>query len=406
MVDSTSQSPLPAIDAKPPFWGRTVLRAVNDIAEGELVFRFSNGAERTISAARDGARAVLDVARDRVFRRLMFGGEIGIAESYMDGDWTSPDLAAVFEFASRNMNKLAGTLNGMAPIQWLNTMRHKAHANTKRGSRRNIAAHYDLGNAFYSQWLDPTMTYSSAVFETAGMSLEDAQRNKWRRLAECLDLKPGLHILEIGCGWGGFAIYAAREYGCEVTGITLSLEQYAFAKNAVSKAGLGNQIDIQLVDYRDVKGEYDRIASIEMFEAVGEENWPTYFNVLRERLKPGGIAGLQIITIDEGRFETYRKMPDFIQLYIFPGGMLPSLTALKDVATRQGLGFETARMFANSYAETLKRWRECFDARWPAIAPMGFDDRFKRMWQYYLASCEGGFRAGAIDVGQFRLTRA
>ena len=408
MVDSTSQSPLPAAtgDAKPPFWGRTVLRAVNDIAEGELVFRFSNGAERTISAARDGARAVLDVARDRVFRRLMFGGEIGIAESYMDGDWTSPDLAAVFEFAARNMNKLAGTLNGLAPLQWLNMLRHKAHANTRRGSRRNIAAHYDLGNAFYSQWLDPTMTYSSAVFETADMSLEDAQRNKWRRLAEMLELKPGHHILEIGCGWAGFAIFSAREYGCRVTGITLSQEQLAYARAAVEKAGLSDRIDIQLIDYRDVQGQYDRIASIEMFEAVGEENWPAYFNMVRERLKPGGIAGLQIITIDDARFQSYRSHPDFIQLYIFPGGMLPSVNALKDVATHQGLGFETARMFANSYAETLRRWRECFDARWPTIAPLGFDDRFKRMWQYYLASCEGGFRAGSIDVGQFRLTRA
>jgi cyclopropane-fatty-acyl-phospholipid synthase len=407
MVDSTSRSDPSVIETvKPPFWGRTVLRAVNDIAEGELVFRFSNGAERTISAARDGARAVLDVARDRVFRRLMFGGEIGIAESYMDGDWTSPDLAAVFEFASRNMNKLAGTLNGMAPIQWLNTMRHKAHANTKRGSRRNIAAHYDLGNAFYSQWLDPTMTYSSAVFERQDMTLEEAQRAKWRRLAESLELKPDMHILEIGCGWGGFAIFAAQEFGCKVTGITLSHEQLAYAKATVEKAGLSDRIDIQLVDYRDVQGQFDRIASIEMFEAVGEENWPAYFNVVRERLKPGGIAGLQIITIDDARFQNYRSHPDFIQLYIFPGGMLPSVNALKDVATRQGLGFETARMFANSYAETLRRWREVFDARWPTIAPLGFDDRFKRMWQYYLASCEGGFRAGSIDVGQFRLTRA
>jgi cyclopropane-fatty-acyl-phospholipid synthase len=233
MVDSTS---LPA--AEPPFWGRRVLNVASNIAEGEVVLRFANGAERSISAARDGARAVLDVARDRVFRRMMLGGEIGIAESYMDGDWTSPDLAAVFEFASRNMNKLAGTLNGMAPLQWLNTLRHKSRANTRRGSRRNIAAHYDLGNAFYREWLDPTMTYSSAVFETPNMSLEDAQRVKWRRLAECLDLKPGLHILEIGCGWGGFAIYAAQEYGCKVTGITLSHEQFAYARAAVKKAGL------------------------------------------------------------------------------------------------------------------------------------------------------------------------
>lgn len=390
----------------PPLWGRAVLRATGGIAEGELVLRFANGTERTISAARDGARAVLDVARDRVFRRMMLGGEIGIAEAFIDGDWTSPDLAAVFEFGARNMEKLAGTLTGLAPLQWANRMRHKLRANTRRGSRRNIAAHYDLGNAFYSQWLDPTMTYSSGVFERADMSLEDAQRAKWRRMAETLDLKPGHRVLEIGCGWAGFAMFAAREYGCHVTGITLSHEQYAYAKNAVSKAGLSDRVDIRLVDYRDVEGRFDRIASIEMFEAVGEAHWPVFFDTLRERLTPDGIAGLQIITIEDSRFESYRHCPDFIQLYIFPGGMLPSQSALRRVATKQGLGFETVRTFAQSYAETLRRWRETFDARWAQIAPLGFDERFKRMWDYYLASCEGGFRAGAIDVGQFRLTRA
>ncbi|HTQ13577.1 MAG TPA: cyclopropane-fatty-acyl-phospholipid synthase family protein [Rhizomicrobium sp.] len=407
MVETASRSlPEKAEAIAPPFWGRAVMRATSNITEGELVLRFANGAERTISAARDGARAVLDVARDRVWRRLMLGGEIGIAEAFMDGDWTSPDLAAVFEFAARNTGRLKGALAGLAPLQWMNMLRHRMRANTRAGSRRNIAAHYDLGNAFYSQWLDPTMTYSSAVFERDDMSLEDAQRNKWRKLAEMLELRPGMRVLEIGCGWAGFAMFAAREYGAHVTGITLSHEQYAYGRNAVSKAGLADLIDIQLVDYRDVEGQFDRVASIEMFEAVGEEHWPVYFEVVRERLKPGGIAGLQIITIDDGRFDSYRRSADFIQLYIFPGGMLPSPGALEQASARQGLGFETVRTFALSYAETLRRWRETFDARWPTIQPLGFDERFKRMWDYYLASCEGGFRAGSIDVGQFRLTRA
>ena len=407
MVETASGN-LPAKAAEtipPPFWGRAVVRAASEIAEGELVLRFANGAERSISAARDGARAVLEVARDRVWRRMILGGEIGIAEAFMDGDWTSPDLAAVFEFAARNTERLTGAITGLAPLQWMNMLSHKLRANTKRGSRRNIAAHYDLGNAFYSQWLDPTMTYSSAVFERPDMTLEEAQRVKWRRLAETLDLAPGMRVLEIGCGWAGFAIFAAREYGVHVTGITLSHEQYAYARNEVSKAGLADRIDIQLIDYRDVQGQFDRIASIEMFEAVGEEHWPTYFEVVRERLKPGGVAGLQIITIEDGRFERYRREADFIQLYIFPGGMLPSPAALETVAKTQGLGFETVRTFALSYAETLRRWRESFDASWPSIQPLGFDERFKRMWDYYLASCEGGFRAGSIDVGQFRLTR-
>jgi cyclopropane-fatty-acyl-phospholipid synthase len=407
MVETASQRTLPAKaeTLTPPLWGRAVVRAASEIAEGELVLRFANGAERTISAARDGARAVLDVARDRVWRRMILGGEVGIAEAFMDGDWTSPDLAAVFEFAARNTERLTGAITGLAPLQWMNTLSHKLRSNTKRGSRRNIAAHYDLGNAFYSQWLDPTMTYSSAVFERPDMTLEEAQRVKWQRLAETLDLAPGMRVLEIGCGWAGFAIFAAREYGVHVTGITLSHQQYAYARNAVSKAGLSDKIDIQLIDYRDVQGQFDRIASIEMFEAVGEEHWPTYFEVVRERLKPGGIAGLQIITIEDGRFERYRSAADFIQLYIFPGGMLPSPAVLETAARKQGLGFETVRTFALSYAETLRRWRESFDASWPSIQPLGFDERFKRMWDYYLASCEGGFRAGSIDVGQFRLTR-
>ncbi len=404
MAETASRS-LPVKAKTPPLWGRAVVRAASGIAEGELVLKFANGAERSISAARDGARAVMDVARDRVWRRLMLGGEIGVAEAFMDGDWTSPDLAAVFEFAARNTERLAGAINGLAPLQWAHTLRHKLRANTKSGSRRNIAAHYDLGNAFYSQWLDPTMTYSSAVFDHAGQSLEDGQRNKYRRMTEMLDLKSGMKVLEIGCGWAGFAMFAAREYGVHVTGITLSNEQYAFARSEVSKAGLSDKIDIQLTDYRDVTGHFDRIASIEMFEAVGEENWPRYFDVVRERLVPRGVAGLQIITIEEQRFQRYRHAADFIQTYIFPGGMLPSQTALQNAVVRQGLGFETVRTFALSYAETLRRWRETFDARWPTIQPLGFDERFKRMWDYYLASCEGGFRAGSIDVGQFRLTR-
>jgi cyclopropane-fatty-acyl-phospholipid synthase len=391
---------------RPPLWGTAMTRMVSDIAEGELVLRFTNGAERTIKAAQDGARAVLEVARARSFRRLLLGGEIGFAEAYMDGDWTSPDLASVFEFGSRNMHKLAGTLTGIAPLEWARKITHRLRANTRSGSRKNIAAHYDLGNAFYQQWLDPTMTYSSAVFETPGQSLEDAQRNKWRKLADMLRLREGLSVLEIGCGWGGFAMFAAKEYGCKVMGITLSTEQLAFARKAVAEAQLSHLIDIQLIDYRDVQGAFDRIVSIEMFEAVGEENWPAYFDVVRERLKPGGVAALQIITIDEDRFDAYRSQPDFIQLYIFPGGMLPTRTALKTVATGRGLGFETARTFALSYAETLRRWRVVFDEKWPTIAPLGFDERFKRMWDYYLASCEGGFRSGSIDVGQFLLTRS
>ncbi|MBI3675439.1 MAG: class I SAM-dependent methyltransferase [Proteobacteria bacterium] len=370
------------------------------------MIRFANGAERGLKAAKDGAHAVLNIARGRTFRRMITRGDIGFAEAYMDGDWTSPDLAKVFEFGMRNLDRLMGGLNGIAPVRAFNFLRHKLKANTRTRAKKNIAAHYDLGNAFYSQWLDPTMTYSSAVFEHNGMSLEEAQRNKWKRIAETLDLKPGHHILEIGCGWGGFATYAAREFGCHVTGITLSQEQFDYARAEIERSQLSHLVDIQLIDYRDVRGTFDRVVSIEMFEAVGEENWPHYFRVVHDRLKPGGMANVQVITIDEHRFDGYRSRADFIQTYIFPGGMLPSPGALKKAATAQGLSFETVRTFGSSYAETLKRWRETFEEKWAKIAPLGFDERFRRMWIYYLASCEGGFRAGSIDVGQFRLTRA
>lgn len=390
----------------PPLWGRTILRAANHMAEGELVLRFANGAERSISAAKSGARAVIELTNARVLTKTLFGGAVGLAESYLDGDWTSPDLAGVIEFGARNMDRVMGGLRGMAPLRVFNVLKHRAHPNTREGSRRNIAAHYDLGNKFYSEWLDPTMTYSSAFFERETMDLESAQRAKWQRIAEMLDLRPGMHILEIGCGWGGFATYAAREFGVQVTGITLSLEQYAHAVNAVSREGLSHLVEIRIQDYRDVRETFDRIVSIEMFEAVGEKNWPIFFEAVRERLKPGGVAGLQIITIKDSNFAQYRRNADFIQLYIFPGGMLPSQGVLEKIAVLEGLGFETVRTFALSYAETLKRWREQFLARWPEIAAQGFDERFRRMWEYYLAYCEGGFRAGTIDVGQFRLTRA
>ncbi|HEY8697880.1 MAG TPA: cyclopropane-fatty-acyl-phospholipid synthase family protein [Rhizomicrobium sp.] len=407
MADDRSRTlPATANLVKPPLLARSVLRSFNDFAEGELVLRFANGAERSMRAARSGARAIMEIERVRAFRRALVGGTVGLAEAYLDGDWTSPDLAGVFEFGARNLDRLMGGMKGLAPLRLLHLARHKLRVNTRRGAQRNIAAHYDLGNDFYSQWLDPTMTYSSAFFEGETMSLEEAQRNKWRRLAEMLELQAGHHILEIGCGWGGFAMYAAREFGCLVTGITLSKAQHAYARTEVARHQLSHLVDIQLIDYRDVQGTFDRIVSIEMFEAVGEENWPSYFAAVRDRLKPGGSAGLQIITIEDERFDDYRKDADFIQLYIFPGGMLPSPTALRTHATSHGLGFETVRTFALSYAETLRRWRDSFDSRWQRIAPLGFDERFKRMWDYYLASCEGGFRAGAIDVGQFKLTRA
>jgi cyclopropane-fatty-acyl-phospholipid synthase len=282
---------------------------------------------------------------------------------------------------------------------WQN-FRHWLNRNTKTGSRRNIHAHYDLGNAFYSKWLDRTMTYSSALFEPHDNDLSSAQTRKYRALAEQIQVGPNDHVLEIGCGWGGFAEFVAKEYGARVTGLTISTEQYNFAKQRVFDAGLADKVDIKLQDYRDETGVYDKIASIEMFEAVGREYWNTYFRQLRDRLRPGGRAGLQVITIREHLFNDYVSEQDFIRRYIFPGGMLPTPTIMKELGATVGVPLIHDRAFGLDYARTVAEWRERFISAWPSLTPLGFDERFRRIWQYYLHYCEAGFRAGTIDVRQ------
>jgi cyclopropane-fatty-acyl-phospholipid synthase len=278
-------------------------------------------------------------------------------------------------------------------------------ANTKKGSRRNILAHYDLGNDFYARWLDPTMTYSSALYTSVDQNLENAQLAKYRSIARNLNLKPGDHVLEIGSGWGGFAEVAAKEYSARVTSITISDAQHAYATKRIADAGLSSQVEIVLRDYRDVRGQFDAVASIEMFEAVGEEYWPSYFGKIAEVLKPGGRAALQIITIDDDYFDLYRKRADFIQHYIFPGGMLPSERRLRQETAAVGLGFEVDAMFGKSYARTLGEWAKRFELAWDDIKGGKFNESFRRLWLYYLAYCEAGFRTGRIDVGQFVLTK-
>ena len=285
-------------------------------------------------------------------------------------------------------------------IRFVQIVRHWFNRNTKRQARRNIYAHYDIGNAFYSAWLDPSMTYSSALFEDHTPDLAAAQNNKYRRLAEAIDLQPGQRLLEIGCGWGGFAEYAAKTFGARVVGLTISKEQRDFAQRRIQEAGLADQVEIRLQDYRDERDRYDRIASIEMIEAVGEQFWPKYFSQLRDRLLPGGLAGIQAITIQDSLFQTYRREVDFIQRYVFPGGMLPSPQILKALGERFGVPVIRERIFGQDYAKTLAIWRSNFRAAWPNLRPSGFDDRFRRLWEYYLAYCEAGFLSGNIDVRQ------
>jgi cyclopropane-fatty-acyl-phospholipid synthase len=297
-------------------------------------------------------------------------------------------------------------LSGRPLARFWQIVRHVLNRNTKAGSRKNIHAHYDLGNRFYSAWLDGSMTYSAAIYEPGDNDLAAAQERKYRALADKIAARPGHHILEIGCGWGGFAEFAAREIGCKVTGLTISKEQFDFATERMARAGLSDKVTIKLLDYRDETGQYDAIASIEMFEAVGESYWPTYFQQLRDRLKPGGRAGLQVITIREDSFPFYKREIDFIRAYIFPGGMLPTPTHMRDLGAKFGLPMVGERIFGQDYARTLADWRDRFRAAWPDLTPLGFDERFRRMWEYYLAYCEAGFRSGNIDVRQMVFSKS
>ena len=323
----------------------------------------------------------------------------------MDSDWSTPDLQALLDFFYCNEVALAGPMRASAFFAGLHRIRHRLRANTRAGSRRNIAYHYDLGNDFYRLWLDRTMTYSSALFEKQSATLEEAQIAKYRRIAESLNLKRGDRVLEIGCGWGGFAELAARDFGCRVTAITLSEEQAAFARQRMRDHGLEGQVEIRIQDYRDVAEQYDKIVSIEMFEAVGEENWPAFFGAVRDRLMSGGSAVLQIITIADKRFETYRANIDFIRRHIFPGGMLPTKAILAERVNAAGMVMGGVHSFASSYSETLMRWHETFLAKWSEATKLGFDDRFRRMWSYYLCGCAASFKVNATDVSQFVIER-
>jgi cyclopropane-fatty-acyl-phospholipid synthase len=345
------------------------------------------------------------IIKDFAFAAKMARGDVGVAESYLAGDWESPRLETFLELFCANQHVLARLLEGRPVLRFIQMCYHWFHRNTKRGARKNIHAHYDLGNAFYSQWLDPSMTYSSGLDFSHDNDLKASQERKNAALVKALGIEPGHHVLEIGCGWGGFAEYVAGHVGARVTGLTISQAQLDFAQARIARAGLSDKVDLKLLDYRDERGAYDRIASIEMFEAVGEEYWPAYFERLRACLKPGGRAGVQVITIREDIFPRYRREMDFIRRYIFPGGMLPTVTILEQLASRHGLSLDGARAFGHDYALTLASWRNRFQEAWGKIAPLGFDERFRKLWDYYLCYCEAGFRAGSIDVRQMVFAR-
>ena len=384
---------------------RVFVRLARRLQVGRLTVILPNGGEHVFVGRLPGPSADLEVKRNRLFRRMLLGGDVGFAEAFMDGDCEIPDIAALVELAAHNDAALRPFVNNWPLGRLLQRLVHLMRGNSRRGARRNIARHYDLGNGFYEAWLDPSMTYSAALFEKASEDLTAAQERKYRRVAELAGIGPEHHVLEIGCGWAGFAVWAARTIGCRVTAVTISRAQHDFAAARIAAAGLTDRVELRLQDYRDVQETYDRIVSIEMIEAVGARYWPTYFRTLYERLKPGGRAALQAITIDHALFDSYRRTGDFIQRYIFPGGMLPSPEVLRQQVADAGLAWAEAASHGLDYARTLSIWHGRFEEAWPRIRESGFDERFRRMWRYYLAYCEGGFRAGRIDLWQFALAR-
>ena len=377
---------------------RLVFALLEKIRGGLLEVRLPDGARFLFGEGEPGV--TMQVNDEAVFARVLAKGDIGLAEAYLDGEWDSPDVTALLALLARNRDALRDAVYGSWRHLLAARLRHWFNRNSRAGSKRNIMAHYDLGNDFYRLWLDPSMSYSSALFDgTSDQPLQAAQDAKYRRILSRLAAEPGERVLEIGCGWGGFAEMATHD-GLAVTGLTLSPAQLAWAQHRVPSA------DLRLQDYRDTTERFDHVVSIEMFEAVGERWWPTYFRTVANALKPEGRAVVQSITIRDDLFAAYRRGTDFIQQYIFPGGMLPSRAEFRAQAARQGLVVRDEYAFGVDYARTLALWRDAFDARWPQIAALGFDEPFRRLWRLYLSYCEAGFLAGNIDVVQFELARA
>ncbi|TCK23647.1 cyclopropane-fatty-acyl-phospholipid synthase [Ancylobacter aquaticus] len=385
-------------------WREAVLaRLLRQLAVGSLIVVTPEGRRLIGRGPRPGPEATLVLHRWRALRRLVTGGDIAFSDAFIAGDWSSPDLPVLIELAAHNLPVLAGRIDALGPVRLWNRLRHGLRRNSRTGSRRNIAFHYDLGNAFYRAWLDAGMSYSSAIRVEPGQTLEAAQQARLTHIVDMLEVQPGQSVLEIGCGWGALAAELARAEAT-VTGITLSREQLAYGQAMLAAdPALAERAELRLQDYRDVSSRYDRVVSIEMLEAVGEAYWPTYFAKLRACLNEGGTAVLQVITIAEDRFDGYRRNTDFIQRHIFPGGMLPTKAHITEHASAAGLELVETQCFGIGYAQTLAHWRARFLAAWPQIEPLGFDADFRRLWEYYLAYCEGGFRAGVIDVGLYRL---
>jgi cyclopropane-fatty-acyl-phospholipid synthase len=391
---------------KLPAIARTFYALMRRLDCGVLTFTSPEGVTTQFKGAHDGPHADLRFADWGVAQEALKSAEIGLAECYRDGRLFTGHLTQFLELCVANQRALEAVFYGKPLVALFFRIKHLLRANTKTRAKKNIHAHYDLSNDFYELWLDQTMTYSSAIFDDDfQQSLNTAQTAKYERILKVLDPKPGATILEIGCGWGGFAEHAAKTRGVKVTGITLSHAQLQFAETRMQNAKLDHFVDLQLIDYRDIQGRWDYVVSIEMFEAVGERFWQTYFETVHNRLKPNGRALIQTITIDEEVFERYRANSDFIREYIFPGGMLAPVNRFIADAKRAGLVAGEPYRFGLDYAETLKRWLDGVNAKVSDIKPIGFDDKFLQLWRFYLCYCEAGFRARRTDVMQIELSR-
>jgi cyclopropane-fatty-acyl-phospholipid synthase len=395
----------------PRYFAR-VMRIVQTLQVGSLILVLPDG-RKFIAHGQPGVspiskqalHAELYVYNTAFFSRLVREGDLGFADSYLDGWWSTPDLQALMDLFHAGNERLYDGFPGLGLLRLFENLIYWLHSNTRRQAMKNISYHYDLGNEFYGLWLDETMTYSSALFQSGDQSMASAQTAKYAAMIDQMGVEPGDHVLEIGCGWGGFAVYAAQNRGLRVTGLTISKEQLAYAEDRVQRLNLGHLVNLKLQDYRDEQGVYDGVASIEMFEAVGEKYWPQYFEIVRRALKPGARATLQIIMVQDKRFDVYRKSVDFIQKYIFPGGMLPSPSVLQSQITKAGLTKTASVEFGRSYSQTLRQWHDRFNARWDEVAQLGFDDRFRRMWNMYLTSCASAFESGYCDVTQITMKK-
>ena len=379
-----------------------VFSLLKNIKHGYLEVIKMNGEVLKFGDPNESLKVSLEIKDKSFIYNLIKSGSIGLGESYMKGFFTTNNLSDLIELTARNID-IIYKFSGILDLTIINYIKRKFVKNTKTRSKENIARHYDLGNDFFSLWLDKSLTYSSAIFKEPDQDLFEAQKNKYQKLIDLLQPSSGSRVLEIGCGWGGFAEYLGTNYDVKLDCITISQRQFEFAKERIHKYGLNEKVNIELKDYRDLKAKYHHIASIEMIEAVGQDYLNSYFNTIKNNLLPSGTAGIQAITIDDQLFDRYKNKEDFIQKYIFPGGFLPSKSELQNYVDKNGLKFGEYNSYANHYSETLIIWREIFNKKWDLIKKQGFDLKFKRMWEFYLSYCEAGFKSKNIDLIQFSL---